>query len=447
MQTDPQPASAAANPAADSAVPSPLERRIDMTVTMAEIEKDVAQRLKQMARTVKMPGFRPGKVPFKMVEQQYGAQARNEAIGEAVEKAFSDAVREQKLRVAGYPRIEPKEGADAASLVFSAVFEVYPEVKLTSITDKSIERPRLDVSEAEVDKTIDVLREQRVTFSKAERAAEQNDRVVIDFTGKLNGEVFEGGQASDYPVVLGKGRMLPEFENAILGLKTGERRTFDLTFPADYQAANLAGKTVSFEVTVKGVEGPQLPAIDADFAKTLGIADGDMAKMRAEIRSNLENEVKKRIKARVKDQAMQVLLDAHPIDVPRALIEQESEIMADAARQDLANRGADLKNIPVDASWFTGQAERRVKLGLIISQIVQENALQAKPEQVRKLIDEQAQSYEQPEEVVRWYYSQPQRLAQVEALAIEENVVSWIEANAKTTDKAIAFDELMGNAA
>ncbi|MBZ0145699.1 MAG: trigger factor [Rhodocyclaceae bacterium] len=431
----------------DQQAANPLERRIDMTVPMADIEKDVEQRLKKMARTVKMAGFRPGKVPFKMVQQHYGPQARSEAIGEAVEKAFGDAVREQNLRVAGYPRIEPKGGEDVAALQFSAVFEVYPEIRLNGVGEKAVERPKLEVGEAEVDKTVEVLRKQRTSYSKAERAAEKGDRVVIDFTGRLNGEVFQGGQASDYPVVLGEGRMLPDFENGIAGLKAGESRTFDLTFPADYQATELAGKTVSFEVTVKGVEAPQLPAVDAEFAKSLGIADGDVAKMRAEIRANLESEVKKRIGARVKEQAMQALLDANPVDVPRALVDQEAESMAEAARQDLANRGMDIKNMPVDASWFAAQAERRVKLGLIIAEVVKGHGLQAKPEQLRALIDEQAQSYEQPEEVVRWYYSQPQRLAQVEALAIEENVVSWVVANAKTTDKAVSFDEIMGNAA
>lgn len=439
MQTNPQPASPMAA--------SPLERRIDMAVPMADIEKDVEQRLKKMARTVKMSGFRPGKVPFKMVEQHYGAQARNEAIGEAVEKAFGNAVREQNLRVAGYPRIEPKGGDDASILEFSAVFEVYPEIKLNSIGDKTIEKPRIDIGDTEVDKTLEVLRKQRTTYAAIARAAEKGDRVIIDFTGKLNGEVFQGGQAADYPVVLGEGRMLPDFENGIAGLKAGESRTFDLTFPADYQATDLAGKQVSFEVTVKGVEAPQLPAVDADFAKSLGIADGDVGKMRAEIRANLENEVKKRIKGRIKEQAMQALLDANPLEVPKALIEQESESMAEAARQDLASRGVDVKNMPVDASWFTDQAERRVKLGLIIAEAVKENGLQAKPEQVRALIDEQAQSYEQPEDVVRWYYAQPQRLAQVEALAIEENVVNWVVSNAQATDKAVSFDELMGNAA
>ena len=426
---------------------SPLERRIDMAVPMAEIEKQVEQRLKKMARTVKMSGFRPGKVPFKMVQQHYGDQARSEAIGEAVEKAFGEAVRSQNLRVAGYPRIEPKGGEDQGQLEFSAVFEVYPEVRLNGVAEREIERPQIEVGEAEVDKTIEVLRKQRTTFSPAARAAASGDRVTIDFTGRLNGEVFQGGQASDYPVVLGEGRMLPDFEKGIVGLNAGESRTFDLTFPEDYQVKELAGKQVSFEVTLKGLEAPQLPAVDAAFAKSLGIEDGDTAKMRAEIRANLESEVGKRIRARIKEQAMQALLDANPLDVPKVLIEQEAESMAEAARQDLTNRGMDIKNMPVDASWFGAQAERRVKLGLIIAEAVKQNSLQAKPEQVRALIDEQAQSYEQPEEVVRWYYSQPQRLAQVEALAIEENVVSWVVANAKTADKAVAFDELMGNAA
>ena len=426
---------------------SPLERRIDMAVPMAEIEKQVEQRLKKMARTVKMSGFRPGKVPFKMVQQHYGDQARSEAIGEAVEKAFGEAVRSQNLRVAGYPRIEPKGGEDQGQLEFSAVFEVYPEVRLNGVAEREIERPQIEVGEAEVDKTIEVLRKQRTTFSPAARAAASGDRVTIDFTGRLNGEVFQGGQATDYPVVLGEGRMLPDFEKGIVGLNAGESRTFDLTFPEDYQVKELAGKQVSFEVTLKGLEAPQLPAVDAAFAKSLGIEDGDTAKMRAEIRANLESEVGKRIRARIKEQAMQALLDANPLDVPKVLIEQEAESMAEAARQDLTNRGMDIKNMPVDASWFGAQAERRVKLGLIIAEAVKQNGLQAKPEQVRALIDEQAQSYEQPEEVVRWYYSQPQRLAQVEALAIEENVVSWVVANAKTADKAVAFDELMGNAA
>jgi trigger factor len=434
MQTDPQTA-------------SPLERRIDMAVPIAEIEKDVAERLKKMARTLKMPGFRPGKVPLGLVARQYGAQLRNEAVGEAIEKAFGNAVRERNLRVAGNLRIEPKEGSDASKLEFSAVFEIYPEVKLNSLADKAIERPRLEIGETEVDKTIEALRRQRAAYSRTERAAERGDRVLIDFTGRLDGEVFPGGQATDYALVLGEGRTLPDFETQIVGLKAGEHRTFDLTFPADYQAAELAGKTVGFEVTVKSVEAMQLPPIDADFARALGIEDGDLTKMRAEVRSNLKNEVKKRIRARLKEQALQALLEANPFEVPRALVEREAEAMAQAAREDLTSRGFTAKNVPVDPARFAAEAERRVKLSLIVAEAVKEHALQARPEQVRALIDEQAQSYVRPEEVVRWYYSQPQRLAQIEALALEENVVDWVLSNARTTERQVSFDELMGIAA
>lgn len=425
----------------------PLERKIDMAVPVADIDKDVEQRLKKLARTVKMAGFRPGKVPMRLVEQQYGPQVRSEAIGEAVNRAFGDAVREQNFKVAGYPRIQPKAGDGGSHIEFSAVFEVYPEIKLGDVSDKAIERPVLEVGEAEVEQTIQVLRKQRVTFESVERAAGEGDRVVIDFTGRLNGEVFQGGQATDYPVVLGVGAMLPDFEAQLAGVSLGTNKTFDLTFPADYHANDLAGKTVQFEITVKRVEAPVLPEVDSEFARALGIKEGDLAKMRSEVKANLEREVRKRVQGRVKDQVMKVLIEANPIDVPKALVEMESQQMAQSARQDLQNRGVDPKNVPVEAAWFGEQATRRVKLGLILAEIVKEHQLQAKPEQVRSMVDELAKSYEDPAEVVRWYYSQPQRLAEVEGLVIENNVVEWVVARAATTDKQVSFDDLMGTGA
>lgn len=425
----------------------PLERKIDMAVPVADIDKDVEQRLKRLARTVKMPGFRPGKVPLKLVAQQYGPQLRSEAIGEAVNRAFGDAVREQNYKVAGYPRIQPKAGESGSHMEFSAVFEVYPEVKLADIGDKVIERPVLVVGDAEVDTTIEVLRKQRVSFNPVERAAGDGDRVVIDFTGRRDGEVFDGGQATDYPVVVGAGAMLPDFEAQLTGASAGTSKTFDLTFPENYHASDLAGKTVQFEVTVKRVDGPVLPEVDSEFARSLGIKDGDLTNMRSEVKANLEREVKKRIQVRVKDQVMKVLLDANQIDVPKALVEMESQQMAQSARQDLQNRGVDPKNVPVEATWFGEQATRRVKLGLILAEIVKEHQLHAKPEQVRAMVDELAQSYEDPAEVVRWYYSQPQRLADVEGLVIENNVVDWVVARAVTGDKQVGFDDLMGTGA
>jgi trigger factor len=431
----------------DQETQSALERRIDMSVPMADIDREVDSRLKRMARTVKMPGFRPGKVPMKIVAQTYGYQVRSEAIGAAVEKVFGEKVREQNLRIAGSPRIEPKEAAGDGALEFTAVFEVYPEVTLGELSAQTVERPVLTVGDAEVDKTIDVLRKQRTTFDEADREAREGDRVVIDFTGRKDGEVFEGGQAEDFPFVVGAGAMLKDFEAAVQGLRAGESKTFDMTFPEDYHAANLAGQAVQFEITVKRVEAPALPEIDGDFARALGVADGDVGKLRDEVRSNLEREVKRRIQGKVKEQVMNALLAVNPIEVPKALIGAESQQLAENAKRDLEMRGMNAKDIPVDPSWFTEQAERRVKLGLLMAELVKVNDLFAKPEQVRTLIDEMAQSYEDPSELVRWYYAQPERLSQAEAVVVEDNVVAWVMSQVQVTDSEISFDELMGNAA
>lgn len=426
---------------------SALERRIDMSVPLAEIDKDVEARLKQMARTVKMPGFRPGKVPFRMVAQSYGPQARSEAIGAAVEKTLGEQIRAQSLRVAGYPSIEPKEATGTDALEFTAVFEVYPEVVVSDVSAQEIERPQLEVGEAEVDKTLDVLRKQRTTFVPAEHAAQDGDRVTVDFTGRKDGVEFDGGKADDFSFVIGGGQMLKDFETAVLGLNVGESKTFDMTFPADYHAGHLAGQTVQFDVVLKKVEEPKLPEIDAEFAKSLGIADGDVTKMREEVKANLEREVKRRIQAKVKERVMNVLIEAHPIEVPKALVEQESQQLAENAKKDFEARGMKTKDMPIEAAWFGEQAVRRVKLGLIMSELVKSKELHAKPEQIRAIIEDFAASYEDPSEVVSWYYSQPQRLAQAEALVIEDNVVTWVVSNAKTTDVITSFDDLMGNAA
>lgn len=426
---------------------SALERRIDMSVPLSEIDRDVEQRLKKLARTVKMAGFRPGKVPLRIVAQQYGPQVRSEAVGDAVQKAFGDVVREQNLRVAGFPRIEAKQAADAAQLEFSAVFEVYPEVKLGDVSAKEIVRPALTVGEAEVDHTIEVLRKQRKTYAAVERAVQSGDRVVVDFTGRIDGEIFQGGQATDFPFVLGAGTMLADFEAQIEGAVAGTDKSFDLAFPADYHAKDLAQKTARFDVTVKRIEAPVLPEVDAEFAKALGIADGDLGKMRLEVQTNLEREVKKRIGARVKEQVMTALLEVNPIEVPKALVDMEARQLAESARQDLESRGLNTKAAPVDPAWFAEQALRRVKLGLILAELVREKNLQAKPEQIRSFVEELAQSYDDPSEVVRWYYSQPKRLAEAEAVVIEENVVNWALANCRVTEREIAFDELMGSAA
>jgi len=421
-----------------------LERRIDLSIAIADVEKEMEQRLKRMGRNMKMPGFRPGKVPFNIVKQQHGDQARHEVLSEELDRVFGESITTQKMRVAGYPRIEAKASESTTHLEFSAIFEVYPDFTPADMSAAEVERPVLEVTSAEVDKTLEILRKQRVTYADTDRAAAKEDRVVIDFLGKKNGEPFSGGQASDYAFILGQGTMLPDFENAVEGTKAGESKTFDMVFPEDYFSVDLAGQTVQFEITVKQVQAPKLPDVDAEFAKGMGIADGDIDKMRAEIEGNLKREVKRRIEGRVKDQVMDALIKANPIATPGALIEMEIQRLMQAARQDMEQRGMKAADMPIQPEWFADQAKRRVTLGLILAELVKSENLLAKPEQVRALVEENAQSYEHPEEVIRWYYAQPQRLGEVEGLVMEGNVVEWVLGKAKVTDKAAVFDELMG---
>ena len=429
---------------ATTAQANDLERRVDLSIAISNVEKEMEQRLKRMGKNMKMSGFRPGKVPFSIVKQQHGDQARHEVLSEELDRVFGEAVATQKMRVAGYPRIEPKVTESKTHLEFSAIFEVYPEITLGDTSTAEIERPVLEVSDAEIDKTLDILRKQRVSYIDTDRAAAVEDRVVIDFLGKKDGEPFQGGQATDYPFVLGQGMMLPDFEKAVEGAKVGESKTFDLAFPDDYHAKDLAGQTVQFEITVKQVQAPKLPEIDAEFAIGMGIADGDITKMRSEIEANLKREVKRRIEAKIKDQVMEALIKANPLSLPSSLLEMETQRLMQAARQDMEQRGMKNADFPIQPEWFTEQAKRRVTLGLILAELVKTEKLQAPPEQVRAMVEETAQSYEQPEEIIRWYYAQPQRLGEVEGVAIESNVVEWVLSKAKVTDKAAAFDELMG---
>ncbi|MDR3393171.1 MAG: trigger factor [Sulfuriferula sp.] len=426
---------------------SSLERRINLAVEMQAIESEVANRLKRIARTARVDGFRHGKVPMSIINKQYGGEVRQEVLGNAVERAFSNAVQENKLKVAGFPRIEPKtDAADQALFEFYAIFEVYPEITLGDISTSEINRPVVAVGDAEIDKTLAVLRKQRVQYESADRAAQTDDLVTLDYVGKVDGEVFAGGEAKGFRVVIGEGRTLPDFENALLDVKAGDKKTFDVAFPTDYQAAELAGKTAQFSIEVTDVAAPKLPEIDAEFAKSLGIADGDVAKMRAEIKGNLEREVKSRVQAQIKDQVMQALLASTTVDTPKSLVQNEAQRLMEQARNDLQARGMNVADIPMPTDLFEERAQRRVALGLILSEVVQTNALAAKTEQIRALIEDIAQSYEEPQNVVDWYRGNPDKMQEIESLAIENNVVEWVLGQSKVTDQVLAFDELMGKA-
>lgn len=424
---------------------STLERRVSMSLPAAEIEREVDTRLKQLARNVKMPGFRPGKVPMKLIAQTYGPQVRSEVLSDAVQKAFGDAVKEANLKVAGFPRIEKKDGTDAAALEFSATFEIYPEVKLGDVGGVTIERPQVSVDDAAVDKTIGILRKQRTRFVRVERPAKTEDRLTVDFSGTIDGQPFAGGNGESFVFALGEGRMLPEFDAAAQGMRAGETKSFELTFPADYHGKEVAGKRATFELSVKSVEEPQLPEVDAEFAKQLGIADGDVAKMRSEIRANVERETGKRIEARVKAQVLQALLDRTPLELPKSLVQMEAQQLVERAAADLQARGLKPGQIPLDPTAFEATAKRRVALGLIIGELARAENLQPKPAEVRAVVEQEAATYESPAEVVKWFYMQPQRLSEMEGVALEANVVKWVLGKATVADKPVAFDELMGS--
>ena len=432
-----------------------LERRLTISFPVADVRTEVEKRLKKQAKTAKAPGFRPGKVPLKMVAAQYGYQIETDVLNDKVGRAFNDAANENELRVAGFPKIEPKEDAPEGMLAFDATFEVYPEVVLADLAGVEVETVATEVTDAEIDKTIDILRKQRVHYhtkgeagehgTGGEAVAANGDRVTVDFVGTLDGVEFAGGKADNYAFVLGEGRMLPEFEAATVGLKVGESKTFPLAFPEDYHGKDVAGKTAEFTITLKKLEWAHMPEVDAEFAKSLGIEDGSVEKMREDIKVNLEREVKARVKARNKEAVMDALVKSTELDVPKVMIDQDSERLAEMTRQDMAQRGMDVKNLPFPAEMFKDKAERRVRLDLILSQLVSDNNLQATQEQVKAQIEDFSQSYEDPKEVLKYYYSDRRRLGEVEALVLEENVVNYVLGKAKVSTKTIAFDELMGS--
>ncbi len=422
---------------------NPLERSIDLIVSAQEVEAATDARLARMGKTMKIAGFRPGKVPAKVVKQQYGAQARDEALNEIVGRAFGEAITQQKLKVAGYPRIEPKGDQTGASLTFAATFELFPEITLADVSGAEIERPVHEVSAADVDKTLDILRKQRVHYEDAARAAQKEDRVVIDFLGKKDGVPFAGGEAKDYPMVLGQGTLLPDFEAAIEGATAGTSKTFDLTFPADYGNTELAGQTVQFDLTVKQVQGPIVPELDEEFVRAMGIESGNAADLKAEIEKNLKGEVKKRIHQRVREAVMEKLDALNPIAVPKALVEQEIYRLMQGTREDMKQRGMK-GDIPLQPEWFQDRALPRVRMGLILADLVEKENLVATEAQMDARIAEIAETYQRPEEVLQWYKQDRQRLANIESDVLEQNVVDWFMARAKVTDKTIDFDDIMG---
>lgn len=423
-----------------------LERKITLTLPLGKVQAEVQSRLKKLARTVKMDGFRPGKVPMNVVAQRYGYSVHYEVMNDKVGEAFASAANEAKLRVAGQPRITEKESAPEGEMAFDAVFEVYPEVQIGDLASAEVQKIASEVTDGAIDKTLDILRKQRRTFAQRahDAAAQTGDRVTVDFEGKIDGEAFAGGRAENFQFIVGDGQMLKEFEDATTGMKTGESKTFQLAFPLDYHGKEVAGKTADFMVTVKKMEVAHLPEVNDVLAKSLGIEDATVEGLRADVRKNLEREVKFRLLARNKQAVMDALLSKAELDLPKASIQAEVQRLMEAARADMKQRGmkdADKAQLPEEI--FLPQAERRVRLGLVVAELVRSQELQARPEQIKAHIEELSASYEKPAEVMRWYYSDNNRLAEVEAIVIENNVTEFVMGKAQVSEKSVSFDELM----
>ena len=420
-----------------------LERRAHVSVPLEQIEAEIHKRLSKLARTAKVAGFRPGKVPLKLIAQQYGPQVRSEVLNDAVNDTFVDLVQKENLRVAGYPRIEPRQDStDQSKLEYTATFEIYPEVIIGDLSGARIEKPAAEVTPADIERTIDILRRQRVAYAPATRPAVKGDRVIIDFTGTIDGVEFAGGQAKDQAIIVGEGRMLPEFEAALSGVLAGDNKAFEVTFPKDYRGSDVAGKTAVFSVNVKSVDDPVLPPVDAEFARGYGIADGNLEKLHEEIGANLKLELKRRIIARIRDQVMTALRQATPIAVPQALVEMDVERQMQQAATELKRRGVEPTAENVRPEMFRDAALSRVTLGLVIGELVRQHQLDATPDQVRALVEEAAQSYEQPEEVIKWHFQDRTRLADFESQALEQNVINWVLGRAKVEELQTTFADL-----
>ena len=422
-----------------------LERKVIVSLSWLDINEATDKELKKAQRRVKIDGFRPGKAPLKMVTQMYGAGIQNDVLNDLAQQAFNKVAQEQNLRIAAVTKIEPVEGEESAdALKVAFTYETFPEIKIGDLSALNIEKVSAEVGDKEVDDTVEILRKQRTRYNRVERAAQNGDRVIIDFEGKIDGEPFAGGSSKNYPFLLGNGEMLPEFEAGVLGLKEGESKDVEVHFPEDYHGKDVAGKTAVFTITVHNVAEPILPEVDADFAKALGIADGDVAKMREEIKKNVAREVKRRVDARNTDAVMEALRKAHSFDLPQVFVRDEAQRLADEMKQNFAQQGLDASNFDLPADMFTERAEQRVALGLLLPALVEEFKLQATDEQVKAIIADVADSYEDPQEVMDWYFEDRSRLAGPTNLAVEANVVDYVLGKANVTEKALSFEEVMG---
>lgn len=419
-----------------------LGRRMTVSVPSERLEKEFSARIQRLSRTAKFPGFRPGKAPLKLVEAQYGNKILGEVMGEVIQTSFYEAVTAQGLKPAGGPAIEPKTIERGRDFEYVAVFEVYPEITRLEIKGSRIERPIAQVTEADVDRTLESLRKQRLTWQSVTRAAQSDDRLTLDFEGSMEGVPFEGGTAKDFPLVLGSKALVKGFEDGLLGSQQGEQRTLDITFPADYSNSSLAGKTTQFAILVKEVAEPLLPEVDADFARQMGMPDATVVSLRKEVHTSLERELNDRVRSKVRDQVFKAVVQANSFDVPKVLEEAETGRLLKNIRANLEAQGLPANRIPSDPTLYADQARQRVSLGLILAELVRARGFKAEASRVRARIEELAATYETPEKFIQWHYSQPDRLSEIESLILEEQAVEWLLQTAEVVEKPMSFLEL-----
>ncbi len=422
---------------------SPLERRLTISVEATQIDEAVQKELQNLSRRVKIKGFRAGKVPMKVVAQHYGQNVRLQVMQDVMQSSFYEAVTQEKLRPAGAPSFEPVSTDAGKEFEYKATFEVYPDISLADFNSVSLEKPVCEITEGDVDAMLETIRKQHITWQPVERAAKTEDKVTIDFAGTVDGVAFEGGSGTDMAVEIGKGRLIAGFEDGLVGLSISDEKTLDLTFPEQYHKQELAGKPVQFAVKVKNVEEPVLPPVDSDLAKKLGVEEGDLDKLRSEVKQNMERELDNSLASMQKKAVMDKLLEVNPIEVPHSLVESESQALAQQMAANLERQGMSREQTQLAPSIFEAEAKRRVSLGLIMSEIVKRNDLKADEKAVRARVDAIAEPYEHPDQVVKWYYGDKRRLAEIESLEIESQVVDWILGQAKVTEKNLTFNEVM----
>ena len=419
-----------------------LERRMRVELPAEQVDEEVDKRLKRIARTARMDGFRPGKIPISVVRRRFGAQVRQEVYGELIQSTFSDALKLQKLHLAGDPEITPAQDSDNAAFAYTAVFEVFPEFQLAALDQLSVRRPMVEVEDADVDQMIEKLRRQRVTWNQVERGAADGDLVKVNFQGKVDGQPFDGGEGKDVEVVIGSSRMIPGFEDALLGAAAGDDRNLDLQFPEDYGVEHLAGKPVTFEVQVISVSEPELPEVDEEFVRLFGVTEGGLETFRSDVRASMKRELEQKIRAKVKSQVMDGLIEAHSFEVPKVMVDREVERLREETRGKVAASGQ-ASGLELPREIFQEQARRRVTLGLIIGNAIQTNGMQVDRDRVRRVVEDHASSYEHPQEVIDWYYSNREHLASVESVVMEDQVVDWVAGQAQVEDEKMSFESLM----